>query len=148
MLGDEKDDIAKNLRITCRALITTADSKAAIFEEASNPKNGLSSYERVALWNGFFTRKSLAITKPFYSQFIAKVPDIADCGNKEFIDGYIENMCPRYDIDESYIADLNKLLKGFETKDAVKYESLIHLLKESIGTMEINLKVRNFARGK
>lgn len=56
VIGDEKSDLAENLRLACEARIPSKDSKAKVWKKIIDKENKLSSYQRKELMDGFFTR--------------------------------------------------------------------------------------------
>lgn len=54
VLGDDKSDIAKKLRLTCEALTADPKIKEKVWKELVDPKSTLSVYERRAYMQGFY----------------------------------------------------------------------------------------------
>ena len=99
VIGDAKDDQAKNLKLACQSLNPTPEGKEKSWLDITNFKAGYSSYEWNTLWANFFSRKSLDITKPYFPKLIQKIREVADCGDKEYIEAFIDNLIPTYGID-------------------------------------------------
>lgn len=73
VLGDDKSDVAANLKLSCEALLPTTESKEKVWNIITNEESGLSSYERAAYMGCFFNRDSAEIVKPFYKKYVEHV---------------------------------------------------------------------------
>jgi hypothetical protein len=93
-IGFASDDQAKNLRLTCRSLTPTAEAKAIAWEDCSNPDKGFSSYERSALWSGFWNTKAHDHTKAYFKNYISKINELKDHGDKDYVGCFVGAMCP------------------------------------------------------
>lgn len=143
VLGDDKSDIANNLRLTCKTLLPDAKSKEEAWAEISDHSNTLSSYERNAMMAGFFNRESAEILKPYYDQYVKKVEESATCGNKEFMVAFIRGSCPGFNITDEFIESLKKVVAQFS--DDVQHDSFCRSLNQVIESLEINKKIKDFA---
>ena len=143
ILGDDKSDVAANLKLSCEALLPTAESKEKVWSVIINEDSGLSSYERAAYMSCFFTRDSAEIVKPYYQKYVEHVKECANIGNKEYTSQFISTTCPSFAIDEDFIKSLKDVVEEF--KEDVKYESYSRTVNKIIGSLEINKKIKDFA---
>ena len=84
--------------MTCESLIPTNEGKAVAWKKAIDTTT-YSAYQRSAIWAGFFTRKSYELTKEYYPLYLEKVREIADLGDKEFIEAFIHQMAPSFRVE-------------------------------------------------
>lgn len=91
VVGEDKSDIATNLKLACKTLIPEQGAKEAAWKEIIDYNNDLSSYERAAMMDSFFNRDAEAILAPYFDKYLEAVRMCADCGNKNFSDAFINH---------------------------------------------------------
>lgn len=103
MIGDDKSDLATNLRLTCRALHPSAENKAAVWKEFTDPASELSLYQRGALMSGFYSNKQIDVIRPYFTKFIEELPELYTKHSFKFVDSFSSHLLPRMEIEDSHI---------------------------------------------
>ncbi|CAI2383377.1 unnamed protein product [Moneuplotes crassus] len=143
VLGEDKSDVATNLRLSCEALLPCAETKEKVWAKITNVDSGLSSYERAAYMSCFFNRDSEKIVKPYFEKFIAHVRECANIGDRNYTAQFITNTCPSYAINDDFIQKMKDIVK--DHKEDVKHESYSRTVNKVVGSLEIGKKIKDFA---
>lgn len=143
VIGDDKSDVATNLKLACKASIPDKESKEKVWNDITDHTNNFSSYERAAMMTNFFKRDAADILEPYFDKYIECVHTCADCGNKNFIDAFVNNTCPSYNITDTFIESLKKIASEHSTD--LKYESYTRTVSKVAGSLEINKKIKDFS---
>jgi aminopeptidase N len=148
VLGDDKSDRATRFRLTIDACIPDKVNKAKIWEIITHPKeNGLSMYEYGAYLSGFYSRYQKDITQEYVAKYLENVPKFATDGEKDHMSIFTRGAAPpSYFVTEDFLSKVNVIIKDFETKDKVKYDSFLRTIKSYSESTESNIKIREFAK--
>lgn len=143
VIGDDKSDMATNLKYACEALLPDKDVKERIWSEIINHANGFSSVENAAKMGNFFNRSSAEIVKPYFEKYLAQVRKCSEIGDKLYVGSFISSTCPAFGIDTKFIDALKKIASDF--KKDVKHDSFVRNVEMVAGSLEINKKIKDFA---
>lgn len=69
VLGDDKSDLAKTVKIQCETSLPDAAAKEKAWNEIVDPKSSCSAKEREAMMAGFFAKSQKDLTAPYADKY-------------------------------------------------------------------------------
>jgi aminopeptidase N len=104
--GDDKSDLAQNCKLTCEAYIPTAENKAAVWKEITDPNSTLSAKQRQAQMGGFFSASQLDLVRPYFDKYYEVLPDIESQHGYKYLQFFSNFMVPTLEIEDKHIVML------------------------------------------
>lgn len=106
VVGDDKSDLAKNLKLQCETSIPDAAVKEKAWNEIVNPNSTLSMKEREAMMSGFYARSQQELTRPYADKYYEALKDFNQHHNYRYQESFISGMRPTMEILDSHIVKL------------------------------------------
>jgi hypothetical protein len=97
VIGDDKSDIAENTKETCFAFIPTAENKAKVWEQITDPNSTESIYKRKAKMSGFYSWKQLDLIRPYFDKYYEVLPLIFEKNPFNYVEAFTI-LLPRMEI--------------------------------------------------
>jgi aminopeptidase N len=116
IIGEDKSDLAENLRATCFSALPSAECKAQVWAEITNPNSTESLYMRRAKMGGFYSWDQMDLIEPYFDKFFEVLPEIAQKTTWKYLDTFFHMMLPTMQVKESHIVKLVALKN--ETPDS------------------------------
>jgi len=106
VIGDDKSDIAKNVRIQCEASIPDPAVKEQVWKEITDPNSEISIKERQSKMMGFYARSQFDICKPYADKYYEELKDFDKKHSNKYVEAFMHNMRPTMEILDSHIVKL------------------------------------------
>ncbi|CDW89925.1 aminopeptidase n [Stylonychia lemnae] len=108
-LGDDKSDIAVNVRETCNASLPDTENKRKVWDSLIDHTTQDSIYKRGARMSGFYNWKQLDIVQPYFDEFYEILPTIYEKTPFKYVESFFYSLLPRMEIHDRHIVKLLQL---------------------------------------
>jgi len=123
ILGEDKSDIAKGVRLYCQAATNDAKTKEKTWNELINEKSQYSDKERRSMMAGFFSwdqRETVCL--PYVDKFFETIGTMEGKHQYRYLKGWIQILMPRFNFKPRHV---NKM---YAIKESAKTQSFKNLI--------------------
>jgi hypothetical protein len=141
VMGDDKSDIAENVRLTCKAYLPNAAGKEETWKALIDINSTESLKERSAKMAGFHSWNQLDITRCYFDKFYDELRNIQAGTPFKYQEAFFYSLLPRYEISDAHIVKLVQLKN--ETPD--NQATFANMLQDGIELLIRSKQVRAHA---
>jgi hypothetical protein len=124
VLGDDKSDLAKRLRLQCEVSIPDAAVKEKAWYDITDPKSTVSDVEKRAIMSGFYAASQVELTNQYADKYYEALKDF----NKHFsyrqVESFIAMMRPTHEIHDSHIVKMVTIKGNIPDTDSAYKKTL------------------------
>lgn len=124
IIGDDKSDLAKRVKIQCEVSIPDAAVKEKAWNDIVDPKSTVSDVDKRAIMSGFWAGSQYELTKPYADKYYEALKDF----NKHFgyrqVESFIALMRPTHEILDSHIVKMVTIKGNIPDTDSAYKKTL------------------------